>query len=453
MTYDLVILGGGPAGYRAAELAGHHGLATLLIEKNALGGVCLNEGCVPSKTLLQSAKLYDYAKGESKKYGVTSASAAIDQKAVIARKDGVVKMLVSGIAAQMKKNKVTVMKTAGTIKERSKDGIVISADGQDFIAKHLIIATGSESICPKIDDVENALKTGFALTNKEILSLTDIPKTLTIIGGGVIGLEMASYYQSVGCQVTVIEMLSKIAGPVDTEISALLQKQYEKKGVTFLLDAKVTKVENGTVSYEKDGKTSKVKAEKVLLSIGRKAVTTGIGLENIGVTTERGAILTDDRMKTNVAGVFAAGDVNGKSMLAHTAYREAEVAVNTILGKKDTMRYNAVPSVIYTNPEVASVGETAETATAKGLDFTEKKIPMQFSGRYVAENEGGEGICKVLLEKGSEKILGVSMIANPASEIIFGMAIAIERELRAHDLQKVIFPHPSVAEIFREAIF
>ncbi len=451
--YDLIILGGGPAGYRAAEIAGGNNLKTLLVEKRALGGVCLNEGCIPSKTLLHSAKIYDYARGYGEKYGVHAENATLDHAFVVARKDRVVKTLVSGISASLKSKKVEVVYGEGRILGRCEGGFILEANGVKYEGAKLLICAGSEALLPPIDGLKKAYEDGIALTNREILSLKELPKSLCVIGGGVIGLEMASYFNSAGTEVTVVEMLEKIAGPTDADVSRLLLDVYRAKGVNFHTGAKVTSVEGGRVNFEKNGEMGSVAADKVLVSIGRRAVTKGYGLDTLGVLTERGAIVTDEQMKTNIPGVFAAGDVNGKSMLAHTAYREAEVAVNTILGKKDYIDYGLIPSVIYTNPEAASVGETEETAKAKGLEFALKKLPMNYSGRYMAENEGGRGICKLLFSRDGGKLLGVSMLGNPASEIIVAAAAMIGRELRDKDIQKIVFPHPTVGEVIREAAF
>ena len=292
----------------------------------------------------------------------------------------------------------------------------------------------------------------YVMTNREILDLREPPAEMIVIGGGVIGLEMACYYSTVGSHVTVIEMLDHIAGPTDTEISGILMKNYQKLGIDFKLGCKVTAVKDGKVCYEENGKPAEVAADKVLCSIGRRAVTEGFGLEKLGVYVDRG-IKTDEQMRTNVAGVYAAGDVNGVSMLAHTAYREGEVAVNTILGKKDRMRYNAIPSVIYTNPEVGAVGETEASAKAKGLDVEVVKLPMVYSGRYLAENEGGNGIVKVVVDKKYHRVLGVHMIANYAAEIIYGAALMIETEMCIDNLKEIVFPHPTVCEVIREALF
>ena len=358
--YDLIILGGGPAGYNAAERAGHAGLKTLVIEERALGGVCLNEGCIPTKTLLYSAKIYDYAK-HSEDYGVKFGSASIDHGFVVDRKNKVVKQLVSGVGAKLKKAGVEVVSATGTIKERNADGFVVVAGDKEYVGKQLLICTGSSAALPPIDGLQDSLKSGFALTNREVLDLKEIPKNIVIVGGGVIGLEMASYFNSVGSTVYVVEMMDHIAGATDREISTMLEKEYAKRGVQFILGAKVTSIKDKAVTYEKDGKVTKIEADYALVSIGRRARTQGLGCENIGLKLERGAIVTNEFGKTNVPGVWAAGDVNGKSMLAHTAYREGEVCINNILGKKDRINYNSIPAVIYTNPEVASVGETAES--------------------------------------------------------------------------------------------
>lgn len=451
-AFDLIVLGGGPAGYLAGERAGQAGMKTLVIEKRSLGGVCLNEGCIPSKALLHSAKVFDYAR-HGAAYGVQCENARLDHAKVVERKNKVVDMLVGGVGMQLKRSRVTVEKGEAQILGRGAGGFEVSVNGKTFIGARLLVATGSEPVIPPIPGVKEGLASGFVLTNREILDLPALPGSLVVIGGGVIGLEMASYFNSAGCKVTVIEMLDHIAGPTDREISSILQKNYEKKGVVFRLGCKVTQVSDGAVTFEENGKTETIKADKALLSIGRRPVTTGFGLEKLGVYTERGAIRTDERMQTNIAGIFAAGDVNGVSMLAHTAYREAEVAVNNMLGKRDRMRYNAIPSVIYTNPEVGCVGETEQSAAAKGMDVKAANITMKFSGRYVAENEGGDGICKVLMDKKYRRLVGVHLIGNYSSEIIYGAAMMIETQMRVEDIKELVFPHPTVCEVIREAVF
>ncbi|MBE6537553.1 MAG: dihydrolipoyl dehydrogenase [Ruminococcaceae bacterium] len=452
MMYDLIILGGGPAGYNAAERAGAAGLKTLVIEERALGGVCLNEGCIPTKTLLYSAKIYDYAK-HGADYGVTFGSAAIDHGFVVNRKNKVVKQLVSGVGAKMKKAGVEVVNATAFIKGRDAEGFTVVAADKEYVGKQLLIATGSSPALPPIDGLADSLKSGFALTNREVLDLQNIPKTIVVVGGGVIGLEMASYFNSVGSKVYVLEMLDHIAGATDREISELLKKEYAKRGVEFILGAKVTSIKNNTVSYEKDSKVNVIEADYALVSIGRRPRTQGIGCENIGLKLERGAIVTNEYGKTNVPGVWAAGDVNGKSMLAHTAYREGEVCINNILGKKDRINYNSIPAVIYTNPEVASVGETSESVKEKGIDSRVETLTLKYSGRYIAENEHGNGILKVIVNNEHNNVIGLHMIGSYASEIIYGAAMMVETEMRVTDIQKLVFPHPTVCEVIREAMF
>ncbi|MDR1263026.1 MAG: dihydrolipoyl dehydrogenase [Oscillospiraceae bacterium] len=449
--YDLIILGGGPAGYRAAERAAAKGFKTLVFEKRALGGVCLNEGCIPSKTLLYSAKLYDYAKGGSAKYGVTSENARLNHAAVIQRKNKVVKKLTMGVGAALKAAGVEVIREEASIVGRADGGYAVTSSGQSYVGARLLIATGSAPMLPPIEGLAASLESSFALTNREALDLPAVPATIVIVGGGVIGLEMASYFRSAGSEVTVVEMLDAIGGPIDREIAQSLQKAYEKKGVKFLLNTAAIKFEPGAVSVKLGGAVSAIHCEKSLVCIGRKPVLPA-GIESLNVTLNRGAIVTDERMMTSALNVWAAGDVNGKSMLAHTAYREAEVAVNNMAGEPDAMDYTAIPSVIYTNPEAAMCGETLASARSKGIDAVERKVSMQHAGRFVAENEGSDGTFKMVLDRAG-RILGVSILGNSASEIIFGASLMIGREMRARDVERIVFPHPTVSEIYRETIF
>jgi len=452
MTYDLIVLGGGPAGYLASERAGHAGMSVLCIEERSVGGVCLNEGCIPTKTLLYSAKIFDGA-AHGEKYGVTAEGLSIDHAKVVARKNKVVKTLVAGVNAALRANHVTLVNARGTITGKSGDGYTVEAGGETYIGKRILIATGSSPAVPPIPGLKEGLESGFVCTNREILALTEKPERLVVIGGGVIGLELASYFTSVGSSVTVVEMLDHIAGENDAELVAILKKGFEKRGVTFHLSAKVTEVMQTGVKYEQDGSVNELACDKVLLSIGRRANTANIGLESIHVLTERGAVVTDAHMKTNQPEVYAAGDVNGKSMLAHTAYREAEVAVNNMLGKKDTMRYEAVPGVLYTNPELSAVGETEASAKAKGLDAACVKIPMRFSGRYLAENEGGDGVMKLIVDNATKKVLGAQILSNYSSEFIVTVGTFIELSLTLDEIKEIVFPHPTVSEIVREAVF
>lgn len=447
---DLLIIGGGPAGYVAAERAGHHGLSVTLFEKKALGGVCLNEGCIPTKTLLYSAKTYENAL-HADKYGVQTENVGYDYEKIVSRKNKVVRKLVAGVKSKMTANQVTVIESAATIVGRGQDGIEVSCNGNIYKGKNLLICTGSEAAVPPIPGLKEA--GDVVVTNREILELKQQPKSLVVIGGGVIGMEFASFFNSLGTKVTIVEMLPEILGGLDFEISAMLRDIYAKKGIDFHLNAKVVQVDGHKVVFEKEGKTQTVEGEKILLSVGRRPVIQGFGLENLNVELNRGGIKTDEKMRTNVPGVFAAGDVTGFSLLAHTASREGEVVVNNLVGRQDRMRYNAIPGVVYTNPEVAGVGETEESAKAKGITYKMAKLPMSYSGRFVAENEGGNGLCKVLVGEKYGEVIGVHLLGNPSSEIIYGACMAIEQEMTVKELQEVVFPHPTVSEIIKETIF
>ena len=455
--YDLAIIGGGPGGYTAAERAGAAGLSVVLFEEKELGGVCLNEGCIPTKTLLYSAKVFDYAK-HADLYGVTVEGASFDYSKILKRKTKVVRKLVGGVKLKMKNSGVTVVGGEAVIAGPVAGGFVVSCGGTEYVTSRLLICTGSEAVVPPIPGIKEA--GDVIVTNREILALEEPPAELVIIGGGVIGMEFASFFNSIGSKVTVIEMMPKILGPMDSEISDLLQKQYAKKGVEFRLDCKVTGIEGDTVVYEDpEGNVCRVHGDKILVSVGRRARLEGYGLETLGVSlalTPAGrpyGIKVDDRMRTDVPGVYAAGDVTGFSLLAHTAVREAEVVVNDILGRDDKMSYKAIPGVVYTNPEVAGVGLTEDEAARKGIDVTVLKLPMAYSGRFVAENERGEGLCKILVCPSSHEVLGVHMLGNPSSEMIHSACIAIEQGMMVEQLKEVVFPHPTVSEIIKETVF
>lgn len=442
--YNLAIIGGGPGGYVAAEKAAKGGMQVLLLEKKELGGVCLNEGCIPTKTLLYSAKMLDQAR-HADRYGVAVENASLDFPAVMKRKEKVVKKLVGGVKVRMRNAGVEVVKEEAFIEGAVPGGFRIRAGENAYEAEKLLICTGSEAAVPPIPGLKES---DAVVTNREILALAEAPARLVIIGGGVIGMEFASFFNSIGTEVTVIEMLPKILGPMDDEISAMLQAQYAKKGVQFHLSCKVTAIEGNEVVYETpEGETCRAQGDKILLSVGRRANIRGFGLENIGVAMERG-IKVNEKMETSVPGVYAAGDVTAFSMLAHTASHEAEVAVSNMLGIPAAMSYNAIPGIVYTNPEVAGVGMTEQEA---GEDVKVLKLPMAYSGRFVAENERGEGLCKVLV--GPEgKVLGVHMLGNPCSEIILSAAMAISRGLSVKELLEVVYPHPTVSEILKETL-
>ena len=457
MKYDVAIIGGGPAGYTAAERAAQGGLSTILFEKNALGGVCLNEGCVPTKTLLYSAKTYDNIKHASK-YAVKAENPSFDLPKIIARKNKVVKKLTAGIRMKMTEHGVVMVTAEACIQGRAADGTITIAAGEElYEAANLLICTGSETVIPPIPGLA---ETEY-WTSREALQSKELPASLVIIGGGVIGMEFASFFNSLGVQVTVVEMLDEIlGGGMDRELAGMLRAEYAKRGIKFMLSAKVVSVMPDTaeassliqVNYETADGPGSVVAERLLMSVGRRPVMKGFGLENLGLErTERGNVFVNGQMQTSVPGVYACGDLTGYSLLAHTAVREAEVAIHSIIGKKDAMSYRAIPGVVYTNPEIAGVGETEESLQKRGVAYRAVKLPMAYSGRFVAENEGVNGVCKLLLGS-DDTVLGAHVLGNPASEIITLAGMAIELKLTADEWKKIVFPHPTVGEIFKEAL-
>lgn len=447
MKYDVAIIGGGPAGYTAAEKAAKGGLSTVLFEKNALGGVCLNEGCVPTKTLLYSAKTYDQIKHASK-YAVSAENPSFDYPKIIARKNKVVKKLTAGIRMKMKESGVEVITGEAMIQGKTDEGnILIQCAEQVYEAKNLLVCTGSESVIPPIPGVN---ETEY-WTSREALQSKELPASLVIIGGGVIGMEFASFFNSMGTEVQVVEMLDKILGPMDKELSDMLQAEYAKRGVKFYLGHKVTGVHGQEVTVEKDGESFTLHGEKVLLSVGRRPVTKGFGLETLALEPFRNGIKVNEYMQTSLPNVYACGDITAFSLLAHTAVSEAEVAIDHILGKARAMSYKAIPGVVYTNPEIAGVGKTEEELQACGTPYQVKKIPMAFSGRFVAENEMENGVCKLILAEDGT-LIGAHLLGNPASELIVIAGMAIEKGMKAEEIKSFVFPHPTVGEIIKEAL-
>ena len=448
MNYQIAIIGGGPAGYTAAEAAGKAGLSVVLFEKNALGGVCLNEGCIPTKTLLYSAKMYDHAR-EAKKYAVTAADVTFDLPKIIARKQKVVRKLVLGIKAKLAACNVQLVNGEAQI----VDAHHVCCGEEVYECQNLLLCTGSQTFVPPIPGTDSVPY----WTHRDALECRELPASLTVIGGGVIGMEFASFFNSLGVKVCVVEMLDEILGGMDRELSAMLRADYAKRGISFYLSTKVTalsQTDDGLlhVACENASGCLDLVSERVLMSVGRRPVTEGFGLENLDLArTERGRIAVDGHMQTSVPGVYACGDLTGYSLLAHTAVREAEAAVNHIAGHDDAMSYRAIPAVVYTNPEIAGVGATEESLQQLGTPFRTVRLPMAYSGRFVAENEGVNGLCKLLVGE-DDTVLGAHVLGNPASEIITLAAMAVELKLTTHQWKRVVFPHPTVGEIFREAL-
>jgi len=443
MKYDLIVIGAGPGGYVAAERAGEQGKKVLLIEKGELGGVCLNCGCVPSKTLLNSSKVYHYAThGEA--YGVKSENVSFDLATVMARKQKVIETLRKGIAGLMKRNKVTVVN--GEAKLVSRREVRVGSDVYE--GDNIMIAVGSSPAKPPIPGIDNDC----VYDSTRLLNLDAMPESLVVVGGGVIGCEFACFFGTLGIPVTVIEMLPEICPAVDAEIAKMLRQELSKRNITFHIGARVESIGKADVTFSVKDKKETIKASHVLVATGRTCNVAGLGLEDVKVDFDRGGIKVDDRCATNVPGVYAIGDVTGKQWLAHSASRMGEVVVHNLCGRSDHMRYDAIPGVIYTTPEVATVGITEAQAKEQGIPVKVGKMPMMASGRFLAEHSDGRGVCKVIVHAETSVLLGVHMIGGACSEMIFGAAAMIETEMRVKEIEEIVFPHPTVSELIRDTL-
>lgn len=448
IKYDLAIIGGGPAGYTAGERAGENGLRTVLFEKKNLGGVCLNEGCIPTKTLLYSAKILDTIR-KAVPYGIQpGGTPGFDLGKIVERKNRIVRRLVAGIRMRLQTAGVTLVEGEAGLEGETGGYLRIRCEDTTYQARHVLICTGSETLIPPIPGLDG---TDY-WTSREALDATEPPALLTVIGGGVIGMEFAFFFSSLGVRVQVVEMQPEILGATDRESAALLRAEGRKKGIEFHLNTRVTKIEGGRVSAEKEGKPVELEAGRILLSIGRRAVTRGLGLETAGVEINKNGVTVNEFMQTSNPAVYAAGDITGYSLLAHTAYREATVAVGHLLGKREPMNYTAVPSVVYTQPELAGVGLTEEELKAMNAPYSVQKIPMAYSGRFVVENEAGNGFCKLIVDAG-DRIVGCHLAGTPSSEFIVTAGMAVEQGYTVQDFRKIIFPHPTVSEIIHECLY
>ena len=473
VVYDVIIIGGGPAGYLAAERLGswqqpgQNKKKVLLIEEQHLGGTCLNTGCIPTKTLLNSAKLYVHAK-DSGRFGVKAEGVSFDWAAIQNWKTEVTAKMRGGIEGQMKRFGVEVLNARGEILEGpsgEKPAKVRSVEPDSGSLVHegkaVLICAGSVPVLPPIPGAKD---NPHVVDSTRLLSVESVPKRLAVIGGGVIGVEFAGLFSALGAEVTVIEMMDEIVPFMDREQAPLLRRAM--KGVDFRLGCKVEKIDGGTIHYrDKKGEAKAKEADLVLMAVGRRPVIDTWGAA-AGIDTDSKGVVVDDRMRTNISGIWAAGDVTGRSLLAHSAYRMAEVAVADILttlelqaGDKqktaaNVMRYNAVPWAVYGITEAAGVGITEQEAEAKGIAILKASLPMRVSGRFVAENTiMGQGAVKVIAGAKDRRILGVHAVGAYASEFIWGGAALIEQEFRIDEVKQLIFPHPTVSELIRDVVW
>ena len=451
MKYFLAIIGGGPAGYTAAEKASKAGKDVVLFEQNAVGGTCLNVGCIPTKSLLYGAKQY-YNATHAQKYGVTAENVAFDFAAMQKRKTIVVRKLVAGIKQRLNNEHCTLVSGAAAVVSRTDELVTVSCNGETYEAENLLICTGSTNFVPPILGIK---ENEYVWDSTDALAATELPKSIIIVGGGVIGMEFATLYHELGVPVTVIEAMPTILPNLDQDIVNVLLEKYKKAGINILTSTKVESIEGGKVNVKSQISNDQlqISAERILVSVGRRANLQGLEALN-DLELNRGAIIVDEFMKTNLPNVYACGDVTGKIMLAHVAARQAEVMVGRLLKQIPLQRiaYNAIPSVVYTNPEIASVGITEQQAAELNIEAEVRQLPMTFSGRFMAENEGETGLCKLVLDTKKQTILGVHCIGNPCSEFIAAASFAVRMGYTTAEFEQVVFPHPTVSEILHEII-
>jgi dihydrolipoamide dehydrogenase len=461
--YDTIIIGSGPAGYLAAERLGHHKKKVLLIEEKAIGGTCLNTGCIPTKTLLNSAKLYAHTK-EAEKFGVKTESVSFDWNVIQKWKGEVVSKLQSGIENRMKRFGVEILKARGEIlsspsgEKPAKVNCVSLNGNAEYEGKTILVCTGSVPVMPPMSGTKN---NPLVADSTGLLTVEAVPKRLTVIGGGVIGVEFAGLFSTFGTEVTVIEMADEIVPFMDKEQASLFRKAM--KGVDFRLGCKVEKIDGATVYYtDENGKAEKQEAGIVLMAVGRRPLIDTWGAAAAGIDTSSKGVAVDDKMRTNIPGIWAAGDITGRSLLAHSAYRMAEVAVADILNvlngevkpTTDKWRTNAVPWAVYGITEAAGVGITEQEAEAKGIAILKASLPMKVSGRFAAENTfTGQGAVKVIADANDRRILGVHAVGAYSTEFIWGGAALIEQEFRIDEVRQLIFPHPTVSELIRDVVW
>ncbi|MBW4436748.1 MAG: dihydrolipoyl dehydrogenase [Pleurocapsa minor GSE-CHR-MK-17-07R] len=442
--YDVVVIGGGPAGYTAADRAASRGLKTLLVERDRLGGTCLNAGCIPSKALLASAKLFSSLR-TAEKFGVMVSDARFDLPTANARVRRVVDTLRDGVAYQMDRRGVQVMHGHAVL----RDDHHIDIDGTQVRAEHFIIATGSRPVTPAIP----GLNLPHVWSTTDALYAERLPSRLTIIGGDILGLVFASIYSQLGVPVTVITPHESPAPDLDADVWSALQ--LEMKGVKFATSTQVAEITAKGLRFQgdKDETIVELAADTILLCAGREPAFDGLGLEAAGVDTSGGHVHVDEQMRTSVPHIYAIGDVTGESRWAHAALRMADVAVNTMTGQPDRFRKAFVPLVLYSAPEAASVGLTEAQAAAHGHRVAAARLPMAANGRFLTEYEGKRGVCKVVTDADSGLLLGVHLLAPNASELIWGAAAMLEDEFRVRDAKEIVFPHPTMAESMRDVLF
>jgi dihydrolipoamide dehydrogenase len=459
-SFDVVVIGSGPGGYVTAIRAAQLGFKTAIVEKAYLGGICNNWGCIPTKALLRSAEIYHYMK-HAKDYGLSADNVSFDPKAVVERSRGVVKRLNGGVEFLMKKNKITIIWGAARLDAPGKFTVKKSdvaapkgALGEGaYQAKHIIVASGARPrALPGLEPDKKLVWTYF-----EAMVPDKMPKSLLVVGSGAIGIEFASFYRTMGADVTVVEVLPQILPVEDAEIAGFARKQFEKQGIKIITGAKVTKLDKKADSVtatieDAKGASQALTVDRVISAVGVVGNIEGFGLEKLGVKTERGCIVIDPFCKTNVPGIYAIGDVAGPPMLAHKAEHEGVVCVEAIKGMHPhPMDKNLIPGCTYCHPQIASVGLTEARAKETGREIRVGRFPFVGNGKAIAQGED-QGMCKVVFDKKTGQLLGAHMVGAEVTELIQGFVVAMNLETTEEELMHTIFPHPTISETMKEAV-
>lgn len=438
-SFDIIIIGGGPGGYKTATYAASKGLTVLVVEKAELGGTCLNCGCIPTKTYARNAEIIQTLK-EADVYGLDELSFSFNFKTAYERKNNVIDALRNGISTLLSAPGITVVKGEAVLKSASS----VSVNGEEYSAKNIIIATGSVSKTLPIADLDADM----ICDSTWLLSTDTLPKRICIVGAGVIGMEFASILNSFGCEVSVVEFLKECLPALDGDIAKRLRKCLEKRGVAFYMQSGLKSAAKGKVVFEKKGKETELETEKVLLAVGRKPNVEGLGLDEVGIAYDKKGITVTDMMQTSVPGVYAIGDVNGRQMLAHAAEMQGKRAVNSILGLQDDIRFDIMPAAIFTNPEAACVGKTEELLKAEGMEYICQKHYYRANGKALAMNET-EGMLKLLADKDG-LIIGCHVYGAHAADLVQEVSVLMCRNTTLQQLHDMTHIHPTLSEIIVE---
>lgn len=438
-SFDVIIIGGGPGGYKTATYAASKGLTVLVVEKAEFGGTCLNCGCIPTKTYARNAEIIQTLK-EADVYGLDELSFSFNFKTAYERKNNVIDALRNGISTLLSAPGITVVKGEAVLKSASS----VSVNGEEYSAKNIIIATGSVSKTLPIADLDADM----ICDSTWLLSTDTLPKRICIVGAGVIGMEFASILNSFGCEVSVVEFLKECLPALDGDIAKRLRKCLEKRGVAFYMQSGLKSAAKGKVVFEKKGKETELETEKVVLAVGRKPNVEGLGLDEVGIAYDKKGITVTDMMQTSVPGVYAIGDVNGRQMLAHAAEMQGKRAVNSILGLQDDIRFDIMPAAIFTNPEAACVGKTEELLKAEGMEYICQKHYYRANGKALAMNET-EGMLKLLADKDG-LIIGCHVYGAHAADLVQEVSVLMCRNTTLQQLHDMTHIHPTLSEIIVE---